>query len=69
VAIYPCLTSPSDDILLQREVEVKTLADVAVIMEEGNSRRAVAAHNMNEFSSRSHAVLQARHCLFPSCPC
>ena len=37
---------------------MSNLADVAQALEEGNGRRAVAAHNLNEFSSRSHAVLQ-----------
>ncbi len=41
-----------------REVEVRSLADVAQALQLGNSRRVVAAHNLNEFSSRSHAVLQ-----------
>lgn len=48
-----------------RELEVKALADVAQALEQGNSRRTVAAHNLNEFSSRSHAVLQVGSMLPP----
>ena len=51
----PQLTS---QMLPCREVEVRCLADVAQALEQGNARRTVAAHNLNEFSSRSHAVLQ-----------
>ena len=39
-------------------MEVKNISDVAMLLEDGNSKRAVAAHNLNEFSSRSHAVFQ-----------
>lgn len=41
-----------------RELEVRSLGDVAQLIELGNSRRSVAAHKLNEVSSRSHAVLQ-----------
>lgn len=39
-----------------RELDVKTEADVAQLLEQGNSQRAVASHNLNETSSRSHAI-------------
>ena len=39
-----------------REVEVKTEADIAQLLEAGNGHRAVAAHNLNDASSRSHAI-------------
>lgn len=39
-----------------REVEVKTETDIAQLLEAGNGHRAVAAHNLNDASSRSHAI-------------
>lgn len=32
------------------------MAEVARLLEAGNLHRAVAAHNLNEHSSRSHAI-------------
>ena len=40
-----------------READISNVAELASALEEGNTRRVVASHNMNEFSSRSHAVL------------
>jgi len=37
-------------------VEVKTETDIAQLLEAGNGHRAVAAHNLNDASSRSHAI-------------
>ncbi|DBA99762.1 hypothetical protein WJX82_005490 [Trebouxia sp. C0006] len=50
--------SPSQGIFLEgvREVEVKTETDIAQLLEAGNGHRAVAAHNLNDASSRSHAI-------------
>ncbi|KAK9810499.1 hypothetical protein WJX72_011819 [[Myrmecia] bisecta] len=50
--------SPSRGMYLEgvREVEVKSEADVGLLLERGNAHRAVAAHNLNEQSSRSHAL-------------
>ena len=42
--------------MLSREVEVKTETDIAVLLEAGNGHRAVASHNLNDASSRSHAI-------------
>ena len=39
---------------------MRSLAEVAQALEQGNVRRTVAAHNQNEFSSRSHAILQVQ---------
>ncbi|BDA40756.1 Kinesin-like protein KIN-4A [Coccomyxa sp. Obi] len=39
-----------------QEVEVRSVAEVARLLEAGNLHRAVAAHNLNEHSSRSHAI-------------
>ena len=44
-----------------REVEVRGEADIARLLEAGNVHRAVAAHNLNEHSSRSCA------CRAPAC--
>jgi len=41
---------------VSREVEVKTETDIAQLLEAGNGHRAVAAHNLNDASSRSHAI-------------
>lgn len=41
---------------MSREVEVKTETDIAQLLEAGNGHRAVAAHNLNDASSRSHAI-------------
>lgn len=41
---------------MRRKIEVKTEADIAQLLETGNSHRAVAAHNLNDQSSRSHAI-------------
>ena len=35
---------------------MKTETDIAVLLEAGNGHRAVAAHNLNDASSRSHAI-------------
>lgn len=43
-------------LLAFREVEVKTETDIAQLLEAGNGHRAVAAHNLNDASSRSHAI-------------
>ncbi|KAL3154275.1 hypothetical protein ABBQ32_013766 [Trebouxia sp. C0010 RCD-2024] len=50
--------SPTQGIFLEgvREVEVKTETDIAQLLEAGNGHRAVAAHNLNDASSRSHAI-------------
>ena len=37
--------------------EIESLNDLLQVLEEGMSNRAVAAHNMNEHSSRSHSIL------------
>ena len=37
-------------------MEVKTETDIAQLLEAGNGHRAVAAHNLNDASSRSHAI-------------
>nr|CAB3259002.1 kinesin-like protein KIF12 [Phallusia mammillata] len=37
--------------------EVETLEDLMVVLEDGMKNRAVAEHNMNEHSSRSHSIL------------
>ncbi|KAK9916347.1 hypothetical protein WJX75_001590 [Coccomyxa subellipsoidea] len=39
-----------------QEIEVRSVAEVARLLEAGNLHRAVAAHNLNEHSSRSHAI-------------
>ncbi|XP_043219045.1 kinesin-like protein KIF12 isoform X8 [Amphibalanus amphitrite] len=38
-------------------VECEELDDLLAVLEEGLRNRAVASHNMNEFSSRSHTIL------------
>jgi len=38
-------------------LEVETLEDLLNVLEDGMKNRAVAEHNMNEHSSRSHSVL------------
>ena len=35
---------------------MKTETDIAQLLEAGNGHRAVAAHNLNDASSRSHAI-------------
>lgn len=37
-------------------MEVKTETDIAQLLEAGNGHRAVASHNLNDASSRSHAI-------------
>lgn len=39
-----------------REVLVHSMDEAARLLEAGNMHRAVAAHNLNEHSSRSHAI-------------
>ena len=39
-----------------REIEVRSMLEAARLLEAGNLHRAVAAHNLNEHSSRSHAI-------------
>ncbi|EIE26625.1 kinesin-domain-containing protein [Coccomyxa subellipsoidea C-169] len=39
-----------------QEIEVRSVAEAARLLEAGNLHRAVAAHNLNEHSSRSHAI-------------
>lgn len=41
---------------MAREVEVRSDAEVMRLLEAGNVHRAVAAHNLNDASSRSHAI-------------
>lgn len=43
-------------------------ADVGLALEDGNARRAVGVHNLNEASSRSHALftLHIEQRLLPS---
>ena len=52
----------------RREVEARSEAEVAQLLEAGNVHRAVASHNLNDASSRSHAIctLQARAPLKPA---
>jgi kinesin family member 1 len=38
------------------KLAVSSFADIELLMDEGNKARTVAATNMNETSSRSHAV-------------
>ncbi|KAG7170258.1 kinesin-like protein KIF12-like [Homarus americanus] len=39
------------------EIECAELDDLLAVLEEGLRNRAVASHNMNEYSSRSHTIL------------
>ncbi|XP_063883476.1 kinesin-like protein KIF12 isoform X7 [Scylla paramamosain] len=39
------------------EIECSELDDLLAVLEEGLRNRAVASHNMNEYSSRSHTIL------------
>lgn len=39
------------------EVLVSTMDELAVLLEQGNTVRATAAHKLNQHSSRSHAIL------------
>lgn len=41
-----------------KEFRVETIAHVEELIAYGNQRRALAATNQNQFSSRSHAILQ-----------
>jgi hypothetical protein len=45
--------------------------ELARLLEAGNMHRAVAAHNLNEHSSRSHAIcmVQMEQRLRPGVPC
>ena len=38
-------------------IECSELDDLLAVLEEGLRNRAVASHNMNEYSSRSHTIL------------
>lgn len=39
------------------EIECAELDDLLAVLEEGLRNRAIASHNMNEYSSRSHTIL------------
>ena len=58
IRLQRCTLPPTIHALppLCRELDVKTEADVAQLLEQGNAQRAVASHNLNETSSRSHAI-------------
>ena len=53
-----------------REVLVHSMDEAARLLEAGNMHRAVAAHNLNEHSSRSHAIctVQMEQRLRPGVP-
>ena len=41
-----------------QEIKVKNLKDTMELISKGNKRRIMASTNSNEFSSRSHAIIQ-----------
>ena len=57
---FSSLLPPSPPLSQVRSLDVTNFADVQSVLEGGQARRAVGCTNMNERSSRSHAVLTLR---------
>lgn len=43
---------------LLSEREINSLSQISILVKQGNNRRVMASTKLNQFSSRSHAIIQ-----------